>query len=626
MSPPLESSSTDKAGAPRDGTLIRELGQYDGSLGQFLSAMLATECRLGPAEAGAVLRRTDKASIDILAMRPAIAEKTSSPEWLRKAAELAHETAVANQPVSAEWLQPDHLYGQPSKQHILLLPLWLAEVGSLTATFLINAKDQHALETIRERLRLSLSLLGLSESRQGSQKKEIALQRLRKAMDVLAAVNQHGRFGSTAMALCNEMASQWQCERVSLGFLKGRYVQVKAISHTEDFSRKMQVVQDLEAAMEECLDQDSEIVHPAPEDCAYISRATAELSKRHGPLSVASFPIRQDESVQAVLTLERAVDRPFAADEIEAIRLTLELCTTRLLAVREQDRWLGAKVSAGLRRLFAAIVGSTHTWAKVAAMLILAAVLFLVFAKGQYKAEASFVLEGTERQVVPAPFDGYIKAVHVEVGDAITANQTSLAELDTVELRLQLAEAKAEKAGYLKQEAAAMRDGETAQAQIAQANADKAQAQIDLLDYMIGQATLISPLTGTLVEGDLKRQIGAPVKTGDVLFEVTPLDSLRAVLHVPEDQITDVSVGQGGYLASASYPAHRVRFVVEQVNPIAEVVKQENVFKVRAQLSEIPPWMRPGMEGVAKIHIGKRSFAWIWTRKIVNWIRMKLWL
>ncbi len=626
MSPPLESGSAKGGSGPTGQQLIRELGRYDGSLGQFLAAMLATECRLGPAEAGAVLRRTDKASIDILATEPAAPEKDSPPPWLRRAAELLDESAGANQPVLAAWSQPHELYGQPSRQHILLFPLRLADVGSLTTAFLVNATDQRTLEAIRERLRLSFSLLGLSESRQGSQKKEMDLRRLRKAMDVLAAINRHRRFGSTVMALCNEMASQWQCERVSLGFLKGRYVQVKAISHTEDFSRKMQVVQDLEAAMEECLDQDSEIVYPASEDRTYISRATAELSRRHGPLAVTSFPIRQDESVQAVLTLERAADRPFITDEIEAIRLTLELCTTRLLAVREQDRWLGAKVSASLRRLFAALVGSTHTWTKVAAMLILAAVLFLVFARGQYKAEASFVLEGTERQVVPAPFDGYIKAVHVEVGDAITADQTSLAELDTVELRLRLAEAKAEKAGYLKQGAAAMRDGETAQAQIAQANADKAQAQIDLLTYMIGQATLISPLTGTLVEGDLKRQIGAPVKTGDVLFEVTPLDSLRAVLHVPEDQITDVSVGQEGYLATASYPAQRIRFVVEQVSPIAEVVKQENVFKVRAQLSEIPPWMRPGMEGVAKVHIGKRSYAWIWTRKIVNWIRMKLWL
>ena len=63
------------------------------------------------------------------------------------------------------------------------------------------------------------------------------------------------KFTSAAMAFCNEVASQWQCERVSIGFLKERYVQLKAMSHTESFNRKMQVVQDIESAMEECLDQ-----------------------------------------------------------------------------------------------------------------------------------------------------------------------------------------------------------------------------------------------------------------------------------------------------------------------------------------------------------------------------------
>ncbi len=171
-----------------------------------------------------------------------------------------------------------------------------------------------------------------------------------------------------------------------------------------------------------------------------------------------------------------------------------------------------------------------------------------------------------------------------------------------------------------------MRDGETAQAQIAQANADKIQAQIELLEYQIGQASLVSPIGGVVVKGDLKREIGAPVKVGDILFEVCPLESLRAQLMVPEDAIYDIKVGQEGYLATASYPGERIKFVVERINPIAEVVNQRNVFKVRVQLLETRSWMRPGMEGVAKVSVGKRRYVWIWTRKIVNWIRMKLWL
>ena len=83
---------------------------------------------------------------------------------------------------------------------------------------------------------------------------------------------------------------------------------------------------------------------------------------------------------------------------------------------------------------------------------------------------------------------------------------------------------------------------------------------------------------GIVVKGDLKRQIGAPVKTGDILFEVCPLESLRGQLMVPEDLIFDIEVGQEGKLATASYPGQPIKFVVERINPMAEVVNQRNVF------------------------------------------------
>jgi len=427
------------------------------------------------------------------------------------------------------------------------------------------------------------------------------------------------------MTFCNEIASQWQCERVSIGFLKGRYVQLKALSHTESFSRKMQIIQDIEATMEECLDQDIEVLSPAPKEAAYVSRAAAMLSQRCGRLNILSFPLRCRGEALAVVTLERPARIAFGAEEVETVRLACELCSPRLANLHENDRWFGAAIAVRIRKLIAGLVGPKHTWAKVAAILCFAAILFLVFGKGQFRAKAPFVLEATYQQVIPAPFDGYLKNVDVEVGDLVAGGSSILAGLDTAELRLQLAAAKAEKAGYLKQASAAMRDGETAQAQIAQANADKSQAQIGLFEYQIGQANLVSPLSGIVVKGDLKREVGAPVKVGDVLFEVCPLDALRAQLMVPEDEVYDINVGQEGYLATASYPGQRIRFVVERINPIAEVVNQRNVFRVRVQLLETQQWMRPGMEGVAKVEIGKRHYAWIWTRKIVNWIRMQLW-
>ena len=125
--------------------------------------------------------------------------------------------------------------------------------------------------------------------------------------------------------------------------------------------------------------------------------------------------------------------------------------------------------------------------------------------------------------------------------------------------------------------------------------------------------------------GDLESQIGSPVKTGEVLFEVARPGSLRAELSVPEDLIADVTEGMKGELAAATHPDRKVGFVVERINPVAEVVSQRNVFKVRVRLAETADWMRPGMEGLAKVHIDERAYGWIWTRRLVNWVRMKLW-
>jgi hypothetical protein len=56
------------------------------------------------------------------------------------------------------------------------------------------------------------------------------------------------------------------------------------------------------------------------------------------------------------------------------------------------------------------------------------------------------------------------------------------------------------------------------------------------------------------------------------------------------------------------------------------VVDHQNVFKVRVQLLEQRDWMRPGMEGIAKISVGKKRYVWLWSHRLTNWLRMKLWL
>jgi hypothetical protein len=35
--------------------------------------------------------------------------------------------------------------------------------------------------------------------------------------------------------------------------------------------------------------------------------------------------------------------------------------------------------------------------------------------------------------------------------------------------------------------------------------------------------------------------------------------------------------------------------------------------------------LRPGMEGVAKIDIGRRRLIWIWTHSLFDWLRVWTW-
>ncbi len=600
--------------------------QEDNSLGSYLFQILSEYCRLKHIRQGAILRINSSDAAHVLSVCPRSEQISLKQPWLCHAAQLCTR-AITEQTSILEPLQDANaLYDQPPDQHLLLVPFDISETGPLIAVFLIEVKDMHLLQRLHNQIQHGFDLLRLSESRIREDLKPVAVQRLTQAVDVVTVVNQQDKFAAATMAFCNELAAQWHCECVSLGFLKGKYVQVVAMNHTEEIYRKMGLIQAIELAMEECLDQDTEILVPEPEKVSYVGRASQKLSERENPSTVLSLPLRKQDSVFAVLTMERAMDTPFTHSELETLRLVCELCSARLADLYRHDHWFRNLFVDKPRKTFSNILNPSHTWAKIAGVVLFLVLVFLIFARGQFRPDAPFVLETVEQQVIPAPFDGYLKAVMVDVGQTVQKDDSILATLDTAELRLQLAAAQADRAGYLKQVSAAMRDNETAQAQIAQANADKVQAQIDLLEYQISQSQITTPLGGVVVKGDLKRQVGAPVRTGDILFEVCPLESIRAQLLIPDDLVLYMQVGQEGRLATASYPDKRIRFIIERIDPMAEVVNQRNVFKVRARLTETYPWMRPGMEGVAKVEVGKKHYVWIWTRKLTNWLRMKLWL
>ena len=50
-----------------------------------------------------------------------------------------------------------------------------------------------------------------------------------------------------------------------------------------------------------------------------------------------------------------------------------------------------------------------------------------------------------------------------------------------------------------------------------------------------------------------------------------------------------------------------------------------NFFRVEARLATIDNSLRPGMEGVGKISVDRRRLISIWTRELIEWLRLWLW-
>lgn len=605
---------------------IADLFNRIGPVDQFLAQLLATQCRAVNADAAVVLRIGEGDRLSLLAAHPPPVPNGNSLDWVARIERPSRKVMASGASLIIEQEVAAKGSGEPSC-YLIIIPIHNHTTVRAVAAFRVKTPARQAPLASLAHLETTALLLDHYELHQTLAERRAVIDRLERVFQVLTVVNRSNRFLSAAMSLCNEIATRFVCSRVSLGFLNGRCVHVQAISHTDAVNRKMKLIQDIEAAMEECLDQDVEVIYPAADTAMVVSRATATLCESHGPSAALSLPIRQDGEVIAVMALERPLKQPFdRLEEIEVLRLICDLSTPRLCDLRQRDRWFGAQMACYMRQPMAWLLGPERTWIKVAALLLLLTVVVLTTVKGDFRIDSAFSLKAQHQQAVVAPFNSFFKDVLVAPGDQVEGSQTILGTLETAELRLNLAAHKAERLGYQKQMTAAMRDRKTADAQIAKAQSDKLAAEIHLIERKIDQATLVAPITGWIVSEDLKQQIGAPVETGKILFEIAGIDTLWAQLYVPESAIANIAISQTGELACVGHPDEKIPFVIQRIDPIAEIVSSQNVFRVRARLDKYQKWMRPGMQGKARISAGKRSYLWIATHRLVNWLRMKLWI
>jgi len=444
-------------------------------------------------------------------------------------------------------------------------------------------------------------------------------------LELVSTAVEQERFQAAATAVVTELATRLKLERVSLGFIHGKHIKVKALSHSARFEGRQSLLRQIGAAMDEALDQESTILFPPATKAGLdVSRAHSELARLHGARAVCTVPLSMDQEIYGAITFERPGHELLEPEIVKLCEQTAALIGPVLEVKRRDDRWLVAKAMDSLSHQLGRLLGRGHLVLKTIALLLVGAVVAMSIVTGQHRVAATAVLEGTVERVAVAPEDGYVATATVRPGDIVEQGQ-ELATLDSKDLELERVKWTSQREQHRKEYREALAKFERAQVSILRARIEQSDAQIALLDEQLARTQILAPFNGVIVSGDLTRTLGSPVERGQVLYKIAPLNDYRVVLNVDERDFSDVVLGQSGFLALAAAPDERLPIIVNKITPVSTAEDGSNFFKVEASLAESPEQLRPGMQGVGKIEVGERKLIWIWTHKIVDWLRLWVW-
>ena len=356
------------------------------------------------------------------------------------------------------------------------------------------------------------------------------------------------------MAFVTRLATDLECDRVSLGVIKGKHAKVSVLSHSAEFGKQTNLMRAIGAAMDEAMDQHAVIVYPQPMDAVpLVTRAHEDLCQKHGSGAILTIPLEHKGKSIGGLTLERPVDKPFDTDTVEICETAAALGGPILDTKRLEDRLIIRKAADSFVLQMERLLGPGHLVRKMIVIGVIALVVFFSLFKIDYRVTAETTIEGTIQRVVAAPFNGYIKEAPARPGDVVKEGAL-LCRLDDRDLKLERLKWATEKEQSSKQYDEAMAKHERAQNRIMRTKMDQAEAQIALLDEQLSRTKVTVPFDGVVMSGDLSQSLGAPVERGQVLYEVAPLHEYRVIAQVDERDIMEVKVGQKSHLVLPSMP------------------------------------------------------------------------
>jgi len=348
-----------------------------------------------------------------------------------------------------------------------------------------------------------------------------------------------------------------------------------------------------------------------------------QLLQQQNLQGVQTVLLRKEQQLLGAIIIEQAQKTQLTLTEQQFLYALLPVLGDIILLKQraEADLWQSVKQRslARISRWF----GDKERGKKIILGAAIACVLILLLPL-QYHVTSDASLQSVYKHLLVAPQDGYLKSITARPGDLVKKGDI-LAQLNDDEMRLEERKVRSQRQQYEQEYDNALAISNRVEAAIASAKVDQASIQLRLLEQQLQRAQLLAPADGIVVSDDISQTLGAPIKQGDVLFEIAATTGYLVQLFVDERDIGAIVPGQIGYIKLTSLPSETFEFSVKNITPISEVRDGRNYFRVEANLTRETEQLRTGMTGSGKIMVGRRVLMWIWFHDIWHWLRLSLW-
>ena len=414
----------------------------------------------------------------------------------------------------------------------------------------------------------------------------------------------------------NTLNEHFQAHRSAIGLVgAGAGIKLKSISGKAEFDPQSPLVQQLTAAMDETIIRDRVTTWPPrDENDRHATIQHKKLCKAQHEESIFSVPLQSLDGETIGVWLSYGPKSSLHHERSwNAIQSIAPYLATSLEVRKRAD-------PGPLKSAMKAISGPNRPFGRTAILIAAGLLCLLPLIPVKHRVKSFATIEPMQHRFVTVPFDGILKETFVRPGDRVAAGQR-LAVMDDRELGYKLGDLEAQSIRAGKKRDAAMASGDIHERQIARLEKESLDQQIKVLRHRKKNLEIVADLDGFVLKGDLEEAHGAPVKTGESLFEIAPLSPLRLEVAIPEDEIAYVNPGMEVKARLDGYPEGTISGTVETLHPRSEIRDNRNVFIGEVILANENEALRPGMSGRARVIGERRTLGWVWLHKAVYRVR-----